>query len=144
MADVLAELMNGRAFPFPGGLPDSFMAIAGDANGTMIEVYPPDVRLEPHAMPRRNPGQRAEPGACHVLLSVPLSRQQIEAIGNREGWITRFCGRGAPGQKPLFHLIEVWVEDHFLLEVVPQNMLGEYQDLMRFDAIDAMLAARAG
>jgi len=94
------------------------MAISGDAHGTMIEVYPADIKLEPHAVPKRNPGQAAAPGACHALLSVPLSREQIEAIGNRERWITRFCGRGAPGQKPLFHLIEVWVEDHFLIEVV--------------------------
>jgi hypothetical protein len=76
-----------------------------------------------------------------VLLSVPLSREQIEEIGNREGWTTCFCGRGAPGQKPLFHLVEVWVENHFLIEVAPQSMVGDYEKLVQFEVMDRMMAA---
>ena len=37
--EVLAELMGGKCFPF-GPLEGAFMAASGDANGTMIEVYP--------------------------------------------------------------------------------------------------------
>jgi hypothetical protein len=144
VADVLAELMGGRSYPFPGGIPDSFMAVTGDQHGTMIEVYPADMTLEPEGTPARKPGQKAQRGPFHVLLSVPLSRERIEAIGNREGWTTRFCGRGAPGQKPLFHLVEVWVEDHFLMEIAPQTMVGDYEKLLQFDALEQMMAARAG
>ncbi len=143
VADVLAELMGGRSFPFPGGIPDSFMAVAGDDHGTMIEVYPADMTLEPDGTPARKPGKTLQRGPFHALMSVPLSREQIEAIGNREGWTTRFCGRGAPGQKPLFHLVEVWVEDHFMLEVAPVSMVGDYEKLIRFEVIDQMMAARA-
>jgi hypothetical protein len=39
VAEVLAELMNGKCFPF-GPLDGAFMAASGDTNGTMIEVYP--------------------------------------------------------------------------------------------------------
>jgi hypothetical protein len=39
VAEVLAELMNGKCFPF-GPLEGAFMAASGDTNGTMIEVYP--------------------------------------------------------------------------------------------------------
>ena len=39
VAEVLAELMGGRCFPF-GPLEGAFMATSGDAHGTMIEVYP--------------------------------------------------------------------------------------------------------
>jgi hypothetical protein len=46
VADVLAELMNGRAYPFPGSIADSFMAVSGDAHGTMIEVYPETLALK--------------------------------------------------------------------------------------------------
>jgi hypothetical protein len=42
VAEVLAELMNGRSYPFPGGIPDLLMAVTGDKHGTMIEVYPAD------------------------------------------------------------------------------------------------------
>ena len=93
VADVLAALMGGRSYPFPGSIPDSFMAVAGDNHGTMIEVYPADMTLEPNGRPNRQPGQKPKRGPYHALLSVPLSREQIEEIGNREGWTTRFCGR---------------------------------------------------
>jgi hypothetical protein len=39
VAEVLAELMNGKCFPF-GPLEGAFMATSGDANGTTFEVYP--------------------------------------------------------------------------------------------------------
>jgi hypothetical protein len=83
-----------------------------------------------------------------MFLSVPLSREQVEAIGQREGWTTQFCGRPSeslltPGQKPVFHLIGVWVEEHFLIEVVPQSFIAEYEALFQLDVLDRMAAARA-
>lgn len=142
VAAVLAELMSGRAYPFPGAIPDSHMAVAGDLRGTLIEVYPEDMTLEPEGTPRRKPEQRLQRGPFHALLSTPLSREDIEGIGNREKWTTRFCGRGPQGQAPLFHLVEVWIEDHFLLEVVPQSMIGDYERLIQFEVIDKMMAAQ--
>src|SRR4051812_15576468 len=47
VAEVLAELMCGRAYPFLGPIPDSWMAVSGDECGTMIEVFPEDITLEP-------------------------------------------------------------------------------------------------
>ena len=47
VAEVLAELMNGRCYPFGGGVADSFMAVSGDEHGSMIEVYPETVTLHP-------------------------------------------------------------------------------------------------
>lgn len=43
VAEVLAELMSGRCYPFPGPIPDSFMAVSGDEHGTMVEVAPRDM-----------------------------------------------------------------------------------------------------
>ena len=51
-AEVLAEIMHGRCYPFPGGIGDSFVAVSGDEHGTMIEVYPEDITLFPD---RANP-----------------------------------------------------------------------------------------
>jgi hypothetical protein len=45
VAGVLAELMDGRCYPF-GPLEGAFMAASGDAHGTMIEVYPERATLD--------------------------------------------------------------------------------------------------
>jgi hypothetical protein len=52
--------------------------------------------------------------------------------------------RGAPGKKPFFRLVDVWVEDHFILEVAPQSMVGDYEKRIRFEVIDQMMAAHPG
>jgi hypothetical protein len=148
VADVLAELMDGRTYPFPG-VPGSFIAVSGDPHGTAIEVHPADWLLAPSGS-QRQPNQPApHRGAFHMFLSVPLSREQVEAIGRREGWTTQFCGRPseallAPGQKPFFQLIEVWVEDHFLIEVVPQNYISDYEALFQFEVLDRIVPAFPG
>jgi hypothetical protein len=144
VADVLAELMNGRSYPFPGGVAHSFMAVSGDEHGSMIEVYPETVTLHPGV----GDGQaRAEYKATagyvpfHLLLSVPLDRARVEQIGEREGWRTRYFGRGAPGQPPAFHVIEFWVENRVMIEVATPDMLAEYTRLIRHDALDAHFRA---
>jgi len=146
VAGVLAELMGGRCYPFPGGIADSFMAVRGDAHGTMIEVYPHIVTLHPgrdDGAVRAERDATAEYGPFHLLLSVPFDRAEVERIGAREGWRTRYFGRGAPGQKPAFHVIEFWVENRLMIEVATPDMLAEYTQMIRPEALDAHFAARA-
>src|ERR1700733_13583205 len=45
-AGVLAELMGGRAVPFPPN-PGSFFAVQLDEHGSGVEVYPAGTQLEP-------------------------------------------------------------------------------------------------
>ena len=54
----------------------------------------------------------------HALLSVPLEPDEIERIGAREGWRAKTFGRGMQGQKPFFHVIEFWLENRLMIEVV--------------------------
>jgi hypothetical protein len=143
VAQVLAELMGGRCYPFPGGVPDSFIAVSGDKHGTAVEVYPDGMRLRPdghNAVRAERAGPDAEYGPFHLLLSVPIDQATVEAIGKREGWTTRLCGRGAPGQKPVFHVIEFWLENRVMLEVAPQDMIGEYEARLQFELLDAVRA----
>jgi hypothetical protein len=146
VAEVLAEIMHGRAHPFPGFV-DSFMAVSGDEHGTMVEVYPADTTLQPGAGEAPVIGLRGQDmpptSPFHFLLSVPASREEIERIGVREGWRTRLFGRGAPGQKPFFHVIEFWVENRLMIELAPEDMIGEYTQLMAPAAVEAHFAARA-
>jgi hypothetical protein len=147
VAKVLAELMNGRAYPFPGGIADSFMAVSGDEHGSMIEVYPQSVTLRPGNgdQPAATGMIEGDPGyePFHLLLSVPVDRETVQRIGDREGWRTRLFGRGAPGKPPFFHVIEFWVENRLMIEVATPEMVAEYTKLIRRENLDAMFAARA-
>ena len=145
VAAVLAALMKGRSFPFPGPLDGAFMALNGDAQGTAIEVYPETTLLVPGADEAPvvfTPGAAASHGAFHALLSVPTDRAAIEAIGAREGWRTKFCGRGVPGAPPAFHLIEFWIENRVLLELVTPDIVEEYTRSMQFDSMETVTQAR--
>jgi len=135
VARVLAELIGGTAQPFRGPLAGAFMVAQGDAHGTAFEIYPETVALEPGAgaqpmvFGRAAPVER--PGAFHALLSVKRTREEIEAIGAREGWRTRLFGRAAPGKPPAFHVIEFWLENRILLELVPEDLVPEYESYMQ-------------
>ena len=147
VAQVLAEIMHGTCHPFPGGIADSFMAVSGDEHGSMVEVYPEDVTLSPGQGESQVSGLRGQAlpptSPFHFLLSVPASREEVEQIGAREGWRTKLFGRGAPGQKPFFHVIEFWVENRLMIEVAPAELIGEYTQLMRPEAVRARFAAAA-
>ena len=54
VARVLAELIGGRAYRFPGPLPGATMAVSGDRHGTMIEIYPESTVMAPG----KGPGKR--------------------------------------------------------------------------------------
>jgi hypothetical protein len=134
VAEVLAELMNGKCLPF-GPLDGAFMAASGDANGTIIEVYPERTTLD---MPDHD-GQVAfrenlappQTWPFHVLLSVAREAAEVERIGAREGWRAKTFGRGMPGHKPFFHVIEFWVENRLMIEVATPAMAREYLDFLK-------------
>jgi len=138
---VLAELVGGTSAPFRGPLAGAFMVAQGDAHGTAIEIYPDTVVLSPGAGAEPMVFGKAEaaggPGAFHALLSVARSREEIEAIGTREGWRTRFFGRAAPGKPPAFHVVEFWVENRVLLELVTPDLVPEYESYMQPEAYAA-------
>src|SRR3954453_22267874 len=132
VATVLAELMNGKCFPF-GPLEGAYMAASGDEHGTMIEVYPEQATLE---VPKNDDqvvfGKQAAPRAWpfHALVSVKLSREEVERIGAREGWRAKTFGRGMQGQKPFFQVVEFWVENRLMIEVVSPPMAREYETFL--------------
>jgi hypothetical protein len=142
VARVLAELIGGRAYRFPGPLPGATMAVSGDRHGTMIEIYPDSTVMAPgegegQVTFRTAPADRAH-SAFHAFLSVPHDRTTIERIGNAAGWRTRFFGRAAPGLPPVFNVIEVWVENRLMLEVVSADMAEVYESYMQIARMDAL------
>ena len=143
VASVLAELIGGKAFPFGGPLDGAHMAVSGDPHGTMIEVYPETIILRPGESDQPatfiDKKEAAGHAAFHALISVPLDQPAVERLGERVGWRTRFFHRGPPG-KPLFSVIEFWVENRVMLEVATQDMLAPYAAYMQLETLQPAVA----
>ena len=78
----------------------------------------------------------------HLLLSVSLSQEEIKHIGTREGWRTGVFGRGPREQPPVYHIIEFWLENRLMLEVMPQEMARNYEEHMQSRRRDGARAAQ--
>ncbi len=133
-AGVLAELMGGKAVPFPPN-PGSFFALQLDDHGSGVEVYPAGTELEPNGEVGgsfvKQPRERGY-GSTHFALSVATDAKKVEAIASRAGWKCFVCNRGP------FHVIEVWVENETMVEILPPDFAAEY---LAFTRPDKVLAA---
>ncbi len=127
VARAIAKLWRGEAVPFPP-VERTWMAYAHDGKGTTVEVSPRDIAYKPGQDSVETTPQPETPLHCssHLLLSSVLSAEEIFALGAEEGWTTRLCHRGPPGMG--FDLIEFWVENAFMLEVVTAEMAQVYVD----------------
>lgn len=141
-AEVIAELWGGKAMPFPPVAEGSWVAIAGDERGTTIEIYPHGAELFPvdgdadaHAVMRPDASRHV---ATHAAIASPLSAEEIQALATREGWLSKYRKRGGR-----FGVIEFWVENAFLLEVLTPEMQREYTDFMSPEAWRQMIESRA-
>jgi len=124
VARVIAELWRGTSSPFPVGVPGIFVARAGDDRGTQIEVGPRGYEGKPgkeHVEIHTNPSPSSY-SAVHLNIASPLSESEIMSIAKREGWIARVCDRGGH-----FKLIEFWLEDKFMLEVMNDHEWARYK-----------------
>ncbi len=136
-AGVLAELMGGTSVPFPPN-PGSFFALQLDDHGSGVEVYPAGTQLEPNGEtgggfvkhPQSGPGY----GATHCAISVSTDAAKVARIAKSAGWNCFDCNRGP------FHVIEVWVENATMIEVLPPEYAAEY---LAFTRPDKVLAAMA-
>ena len=121
VAGVLAEIMGGKAVPFPPN-PGSFFALQLDEHGSGVEVYPAGTELQPGG---DNGGTFVRKEAAR-LWPDPFRaqrqhrRRQGQSCRQREGWNCFDCNRGP------FHVIEVWVENESMVEVLPPEYAAEY------------------
>jgi hypothetical protein len=163
VANVLAEIWDGMVFPFPPA-PGSFFVIANDGRGTAVEVTPAGTVLIPgEGLPDENdpeaPTEEFEAKfvqskfkptyvATHLNINTKKSIGEIREIARREGWRVLVCNRG----EGLFQLIEVWVENTFMLEVMTPEQTARYVEVTDPEfiakafagAFDAHLATKQG
>jgi hypothetical protein len=139
VASVLTEMFNGTLTGF-GPYKNSFIAWMGDEHGTAIEVYPTGTEM----LPDRGMGQAnfrhveaASPYvATHAAVSVKLERDEIFAIAQREGWRAVELPRGPN------NVIEFWIENAVMLELMTPEMARDYVAGMR--RFHTEKSARAG
>lgn len=128
VARVIAELWRSEYFPFV--FPGSYVVLAGDEHGTEIEVQPRGMELtagpfEVHIKTNKAPSASSE---THLNIATPLSFEEIAAIAAREGWTARICDRIA------FNVIELWLENKFMLELMTEAEMKRYRASMTFEA----------
>ena len=125
VAQVLAEIMGGACRPFPPNQ-GSYFAFQQDEYGTMIEIHRAGTLLVPEGSgfgsePQRDPGY----GPTHFALSVQRPYDEIVAIAKREGWLCRRNDRAE------FPVIEMWIENAVMCEVLPPEFAQEYLRIAR-------------
>ena len=120
---VLAQLFGGTITGF-GPYRNSYIAWAGDAHGTAIEVYPVGTEMFPDAGPgqanfRHNPAASGFV-ATHAAVSLDIGKEEILAVANQHGWRAVELSRGS------FNVIEFWVENRVMLELMTKEMAQDY------------------
>lgn len=126
VATVLAEIIGGQVVPAPPNFrPDSWFLLTGDQHGTLIEVLPLGTELQPDDNEAGfHQGASAPYVPVHAYISVQVSAETVQQIGEREGWLVRYCDRGP------FDLVELWIENRQLLELAPPEMSAKYLALL--------------
>jgi hypothetical protein len=130
VARVMAELWRGEYFPFL--LPDFFIVLAADERGTEVEIAPRRLELIPAASQaslRSNPSPSPY-SATHLNIATRVSPDETLAIAAREGWTARVCDRGGA-----FKVIEFWLENRFMLELMTEPELERYRIAITADVI---------
>lgn len=135
-AELFGRLIDGAVMPFPV-VEGAWVAIARDGSGVGVEVVPAatshhmgegepgEARLGPFVMPwetQIRPDGDPEAGSgFHVAITSPLSADEIIALVQAENWRAVHCERGG-----VFDLVEVWVDNRNLVEVLPPGGTRRY------------------
>lgn len=138
---VLAEIIGGESFEFPP-FERSLIAISKGEPGLSLEVYPDDLQLLPDSSGGDVVGvygnAPASRSAFHLAIATRLDRDAVFRLADQQGWCCRELRRGG-----VFSLIEFWVENRLLIEILTPEMIAEYQSVVTPASWAAMLANEA-
>ncbi len=138
VAQFLTDIWGGETAPFPFVSEGSWVALAGDDRGTMIEVYPRGTELVPGedgASGRAGARRRNNP--THFAIATSRDLIEVLEIADRYGWHAQHFMRGGR-----FGVIEIWIEGCQMIEVLTPQMQAEYLDTVTVENWREMVAAR--
>jgi len=123
VGQFFADVMGGVVVDFPPN-PGSCMVFKADGHGTAVEIYPAGSVMVPNGEPGaiflRQP-EAAGRSPTHFALSVALSQEDVLARAQAKGWDAFVCDRGGH-----FRVVEVWIENTWLVELLPPTFAAEY------------------
>ncbi|MBD2678269.1 MULTISPECIES: hypothetical protein [Nostoc] len=141
VAEVLAKLLGGKVAPFTPH-PGSYVAVAMDEQGTLIEVYPLGTELIPgdgeQQVKFRENKNSSQFDAVHAAVSVPVSQKEIEEIGASEGWRVLHCNRGK------FEVIEFWIENRLMIELLSPEIVSQYLNFIHKKNLEKLFSTTVG
>ena len=123
VGQFFADIMDGVVVDFPPN-PGSCMVFKADGHGTGIEIYPAGSVMVPNgesgAIFLRQPEAFGR-SPTHFALSIAMSQDEALARAQAKGWDAFICDRGGH-----FRVVEVWVENTWLVELLPPTFSAEY------------------
>jgi len=167
VAQVLAQLCQGQTALFPY-YKNSYVVLALDPHGTMIEVMPQGTTLTPSfegdfvsgtKLERSLDTPKSSYNAFHAAISVATSNERIKvtsscgynafhaaiSVATSEATIHEIAARNGwhvttCDRLSHFRIIEVWVENQQLLEFLPPNFAEQYLTFMQPQSLQKFLA----
>ena len=128
VAAALADVLGGMTMPFPE-IAGAHIAFAADEHGTLIEIHSVDMELRPgtagEGLRMERGSARRRFGPFHAAISVPHDVTALQQIGARLGWRTEEHSRGP------FRVVELWIENELMLELLPPPFAAEYLAALR-------------
>ncbi len=123
VAQVLSKLFNGKVTTFHE-YRNSHMVIFGDQHGSAIEIYPRGTELRPgvgnESVIFQHNVKRSAYEVSHSAISVPCDAEKILVTGKELDWRTALLTRGP------FEVIEFWIENSYMLELLTPEMANDY------------------
>lgn len=135
VARVIAALWHGRVYPFPP-YPGAYVACACDDRGTLIDVIPRSLEHvpAPGCFAVRTNAEAPQYSSAHLAIGARIRKDEILALAANEGWHAQYSDRGG-----LFGVVELWIENKFLLELLPEEEQRRYTETLGPARIDASL-----
>lgn len=109
VAKSLAWICAGEAYPAVE--PGLWIVVSDDERGPAIEVRPRGEALQVPA---------AANGFAPFSMATHLSEVEVCAVSAAEGWPAARHSRGR------FHVIELWIENRIMIEVLTPQMQADY------------------
>ena len=135
VAEGLAKIVGGRALrapspPFPA---ESWFVCLGDDFGTLIEVMPwGEIRDATKSNGVGHDPEMRRSSGSHILIGTPLSCVRLWGAAAHYGWRTELASAG------LFKFVKMWVENSFLVELLPPEHHNEYLRAFGREGIDQL------
>jgi len=129
VAKVLSDMLGGGALRFPPGGPEAWncwsrnndFQIVVTPRGNVMVAGPTEHGWA--SRPKEPAAERAH--ESHFAMAVERSAAEIVELAQAAGWRALVCNRGG-----FFELVEVWVENAYLVEVLDPNQLADYRRSM--------------